>query len=519
MNKHNKRVIAFVTGVTLLTSPLLAMSPVFSPVTANSVSASADTSVSYDHNFTTNGTSSSFFSITGNLSTQKGTVNYNGQTLTQCLKMESSTSIGFNAPSSGKLTLVFVESGATIKLDGTKLTASNGIITADVSAGSHTLTKADAVNLFYMSLSTSGGSQTDPATPSDPATPTDPTTPSEPSTPSDTNIDGVKVISAGGWNEALYLEFSGLKDSDVTGVSYSGAASGKLTGDDLKYLVRDTSAGLRVDIPGVSEGTYSVTVTTGKGSITQSGLSVNAYDRSGYAHYNYSSGVGAYTDKGILKSNAIVLYVTNDNKDTVSVTSKDGTTVKGIGNILNSVGQDVGGGKTSNVLLEEVLRQQLHKLNSIRVGSHSEARFSEQNIENGIAAMRNVPMEDGHISGNEAVYNMLTLGSSKANTNQGIIKKLAQDGTPLVIRFIGDVKAPSGLTAYDSIDYGGSVGDNGFMARMKSGKDVTLEGIGTDATVDGWGFHFMCESSAPTLGKSLRRYGGRSGRFDYHSFC
>ena len=70
------------------------------------------------------------------------------------------------------------------------------------------------------------------------------------------------------------------------------------------------------------------------------------------------------------------------------------------------------GGKTSNVLLEEVLRQQLHKLNSIRVGSHSEARFSEQNIENGIAAMRNVPMEEGYISGNEAVYNMLTLGKA-----------------------------------------------------------------------------------------------------------
>lgn len=70
------------------------------------------------------------------------------------------------------------------------------------------------------------------------------------------------------------------------------------------------------------------------------------------------------------------------------------------------------GGKTSNVLLEDVLRQQLHKLNSIRVGSHSEARFSEQNIENGIAAMRNVPMEGGYLNANEAVYNMLTLGKA-----------------------------------------------------------------------------------------------------------
>lgn len=68
--------------------------------------------------------------------------------------------------------------------------------------------------------------------------------------------------------------------------------------------------------------------------------------------------------------------------------------------------------KTSNVLLEEVLRQQLRKLNSIRIGSHSEARFSEQNIENGIVALRNVPMDGGYLNANEAVYNMLTLGKA-----------------------------------------------------------------------------------------------------------
>ena len=68
--------------------------------------------------------------------------------------------------------------------------------------------------------------------------------------------------------------------------------------------------------------------------------------------------------------------------------------------------------KTSKVLLEEVLRQQLRKLNSIRIGSHSEARFSEQNIENGVVALRNVPMDGGYLNANELVYNMLTLGKA-----------------------------------------------------------------------------------------------------------
>ncbi len=70
------------------------------------------------------------------------------------------------------------------------------------------------------------------------------------------------------------------------------------------------------------------------------------------------------------------------------------------------------GGKTSNVLLEDVLRNRLHEINSIRVNHSKEERFSEQNIENGVLAMRNIPMEGGYISGNEAVYNLLTLGKA-----------------------------------------------------------------------------------------------------------
>lgn len=110
----------------------------------------------YIHNFTENGTQSSFYSITGNLSDAKGTVNYDGKTLTRCLKIETATAVSFNAPSNGRLTLVFTEPAATIKIDGTKYTSSgDGIISADLSAGAHTVAKADAANLFYMVFSPS----------------------------------------------------------------------------------------------------------------------------------------------------------------------------------------------------------------------------------------------------------------------------------------------------------------------------------------------------------------------------
>ena len=70
------------------------------------------------------------------------------------------------------------------------------------------------------------------------------------------------------------------------------------------------------------------------------------------------------------------------------------------------------GGKLSAVLLEDVLRNQLRRINSIRVNRNKEELFSEQNIENGVLAMRNIPMGEGYISGNEAVYNLLTLGKT-----------------------------------------------------------------------------------------------------------
>ena len=113
------------------------------------------------HNFTTSDANSSFFVISGNLASNKGTVTYNGLTLTQCLKMESSTSIKFTAPSAGKLTLVFRESGKNVKINGKKNASdSNCIVTVDVAAGSVEITKGDTMNLFYMIYTPSGTSET-----------------------------------------------------------------------------------------------------------------------------------------------------------------------------------------------------------------------------------------------------------------------------------------------------------------------------------------------------------------------
>lgn len=259
-------------------------------------------------------------------------------------------------------------------------------------------------------------------------------------------------------NEGVSFEW-GEGDTANAKVEYKISSESSYTRVDSQLIRQISNDTARADIVGLKGGAkYDFKITPSSGNeITLSEVTVNEYDRSGFAHFNYSDGVGAYKDDGTLKDNALVIYVTDENKNTVSLTY-GGLTVTGIGNILNSVGQDTGNGTTSN-------------------------------------------------------------GGTRPNTNGGIIKKLADDNIPLVVRFIGCVSDSGlyrkatfnaastpeidGLTIYDSTDHGGSVGDNGHMARIKSGKDITLEGIGEDAVIDGWGFHFMAESSSGNLGKSF----------------
>lgn len=104
------------------------------------------------HNFTASGTSSTFYTISGNLSTSQGTVSYGGLTLTQCLKMESSTNVTFTATGAATLTLVFNDTfNGTVKVDNVNQTVSAGRLTMSIAAGAHQIAKGSTANLYYMS--------------------------------------------------------------------------------------------------------------------------------------------------------------------------------------------------------------------------------------------------------------------------------------------------------------------------------------------------------------------------------
>ncbi len=78
------------------------------------------------------------------------------------------------------------------------------------------------------------------------------------------------------------------------------------------------------------------------------------------------------------------------------------------------------GGRTGNVLLEEVLRAQLKNFNRIQ---HKGASwlFSEENIQSAIQRLKNVKY-DGLLKTNEAVYDLLTLGVALEQSIEGDLK-------------------------------------------------------------------------------------------------
>lgn len=76
-------------------------------------------------------------------------------------------------------------------------------------------------------------------------------------------------------------------------------------------------------------------------------------------------------------------------------------------------------GKTTTILLEDILRKQLKEINSIRVSASRTSVFSDGNIENGIQALRDYPMQEGYIAACEYIYNLVTLGKALEQSIDG----------------------------------------------------------------------------------------------------
>ena len=151
--------------------------------------------------------------------------------------------------------------------------------------------------------------------------------------------DEVGIISAEGWLESAYVEWSPIEGAEGYTV-YVAADGGSYSRID-DQLIRRYKDNMRADALGLKAGSYKFKVVPIKGGAEDSSaalvtdsLTVLAHDRSGFGFVNGSSS-GAYNDDGTLKNGAVVIYVTEATKNSVSATI-DGSTYTGLANILSS---------------------------------------------------------------------------------------------------------------------------------------------------------------------------------------
>ncbi len=121
-------------------------------VKANFKSTSAPTDGEICH-FTGNTPSQSWTTVSGSYKTLSTGVTYKGVTYSDVVKMETSTAITVNSSETQTAIFVFDVANKKVKIDGLVYTTDkDGLVTLDLTAGTHTLKKGDVVNLVAIEL-------------------------------------------------------------------------------------------------------------------------------------------------------------------------------------------------------------------------------------------------------------------------------------------------------------------------------------------------------------------------------
>ncbi|MEO8239610.1 MAG: pectate lyase, partial [Flavobacterium sp.] len=151
----------------------------------------------------------------------------------------------------------------------------------------------------------------------------------------------IQINEAAGWLESAFVKWQPLSNAQTYNVYYTGNGFTDQKIDN--QLIRSYGSYYRADIPGLKSGTYTVKIkpvisgTEGTGSATST-LTVLAHDRSGFA---FDSGrvPGGYKADGTPKDNAVILYITQNTKNTISmnITGASANPCVGLQNILFAI--------------------------------------------------------------------------------------------------------------------------------------------------------------------------------------
>ncbi len=287
---------------------------------------------------------------------------------------------------------------------------------------------------------------------------------------------GEVVSSLSGYAEGLYAKFSETEpSSSAIKVEVRKSSETSWTRVDNELIQRESDSLARVDVLGLSAGLYDLKITNSEGKCeTRTNIQVTSYDRSGYAHFNKTDGVGAYNDDGTLKSNAVVVYVNDSNKNTVKATIA-GKEYTGIANIMQAQY------KSSYPLVVRFL------------GSVKTTQWDYIDT----ATVYGAGKTSERVSKQNKLFDVDGWGSNKL-TESAIISA----GLNSMSNDINNgITAINGLTnrinrKTDS-DYDGMYVYDSYFNDLDvlNAKNVTVEGVGEDAELYQWGFTFSkCNS-------------------------
>lgn len=204
---------------------------------------------------------------------------------------------------------------------------------------------------------------------------------------------GIEITEAKGWYESAYVKWNLIDGATSYNVYVKGGKYSDYTKID-EQLVRNYGTYGRADVLGLVSGTYSIKVVAVNADGEQASvygeatdMNVINYSREGFAHFNYSSGVGAYNNDGSLKSGGKVLYVTANTAKTVTtdvITSNKGTktTTTGLQAILDAYQKGYDTTPLAIRIIGKVTLDDLDKISSSEEGLQIKGKngYNEMNI-------------------------------------------------------------------------------------------------------------------------------------------
>lgn len=280
----------------------------------------------------------------------------------------------------------------------------------------------------------------------------------------------IKIKNYGGFKERAFVEVEPTNDinaEDFT-VEYREMGISSVWEKVDEELINNTGGVIRANILGLKAGNYEIKVKCREDIITLSDVTVVAYDRTGEVFKNSkSSCLGGYNLDGTVKKGAIIVYVTDKNKNDVQA-NIGGKTCKGICEILSEFGN------TDEPLI-------LRFIGEVSAATWNYLEYNSQNVYNGKKLYEAINQ-----------YDLLSRGFNSLDTQNhtvldGLVNKIIfKDGQ------------------FDSY---------WNMCETAGASNITVEGVGSDAVISQWGFSFTYCKSIEVRNLTFRDYPENACRF------